>query len=118
MPFVKGASGNPKGRKKQTPEEKEERERFKALLKSSTVSALEAIIAISQDRYNKDRFNACRYLIDKAYGANTALLLDGAEDTSPIVIEVKACRKKQDEDWEDEWKANPDNDDLEFFEEE
>lgn len=36
----------------------------------------------------KDRFNACKYIIDKAYGANTAFLLDGTEDTAPTVIRI------------------------------
>lgn len=116
MPFVKGASGNPKGRKKQTPEEKEERERFKALLKSATVSALEAVIAISQDRYNKDRFNACKFIIEKAYGANTAFLMDGTEDTSPVMIVVKPYKQERDEDWDEALKASPDEDYLEWEE--
>ena len=33
-------------------------------------------------------FNACKYIIDKAYGANTAFLLDGTEDTAPTVIRI------------------------------
>lgn len=102
MPFRPGESGNPKGRPKQTPQQKEERDYFKKLLKSSTVSALESVIAISQDRYNKDRFNACRYLIDKAYGANTAFLMDDAEDTSPVYIVLRRSQQEQDEDWEAE----------------
>ena len=58
------------------------------MLKSSTVEALQSIIQIASDRYNKDRFNACKYIIDKAYGANTAFLLDGTEDTAPTVIRI------------------------------
>jgi hypothetical protein len=75
MPFEKGKSGNPKGRPKQTAEQKSQKEQFQRLLKSSTVEALQSIIQIASDRYNKDRFNACKYIIDKAYGANTAFLL-------------------------------------------
>lgn len=81
MPYAKGQSGNPKGRPKQTAEQKSQKEQFQRLLKSSTVEALQSIIQIANDRYNKDRFNACKYIIDKAYGANTAFLLDGTEDT-------------------------------------
>lgn len=112
MPFEKGRSGNPKGRPKQTAEQKSQKEQFRRLLKSSTVEALQSIIQIASDRYNKDRFNACRYIIDKAYGANTAFLLDGTEETTPIVIEVVPYGKQNedDEDWEQEWNNAPDND--------
>lgn len=102
MPFKPGKSGNAKGRPKQTSQQKEERDYFKTLLKSSTVAALESIIVISQDRYNKDRFNACRYLIDKAYGANTALLMEDIDDASPVFIVLRQSRQEQDEDWEAE----------------
>ena len=88
MPYAKGQSGNPKGRPKQTAEQKSQKEQFQRLLKSSTVEALQSIIQIASDRYNKDRFNACKYIIDKAYGANTAFLLDGTEDTAPTVIRL------------------------------
>lgn len=112
MPFEKGKSGNPRGRPRQTAEQKSQREQFQRLLKSSTVDALQSIIQIANDRYNKDRFNACRYIIDKAYGANTAFLLDGTEETTPIVIEVVPYGKQNedDEDWEQEWNNAPDDD--------
>ena len=102
MPYVKGQSGNPKGRPKLTEEQKSQKEQFKQLLKSSTVDALQSILQIANDRYNKDRFNACKYIIDKAYGANTAFLLDGEENV-PVVIEVVPFRKPDEEDWEQEW---------------
>ena len=88
MPFQKGLSGNKAGRPKLSQTQQEERERFKSILKSSTVSALESIIAISQDRHNKDRFNACRYIVDKAYGANVVILSEGVYESEPLVIEV------------------------------
>jgi hypothetical protein len=120
MPFEKGRSGNPKGRPKQTAEQKSQKEQFKKLLKSSTVEALQSIIQIASDRYNKDRFNACKYIIDKAYGANTAFLLDGTEETTPTVIKIAPCGKENEDwdkdDWEDEWNNAPD-DDLEEEEE-
>ncbi len=109
MPFEKGKSGNPKGRPKQSEEEKSQKEQFKKLLRSSTVTALESIIQIANDRYNKDRFNACKYLIDKAWGVNTAFLLDGTEETEPVVITVVPY-KQEDEDeeaWEREWNEAP-----------
>ena len=98
MPFEKGKSGNPKGRPRQTAEQKSQKEQFQRLLKSSTVDALQSIIQIANDRYNKDRFNACKYIIDKAYGANTAFLLDGTEDTAPTVIRIVPYGKEN-EDW-------------------
>ena len=63
-------------------------------------------------RYNKDRFNACKYIIDKAYGANTAFLLDGTEDTAPTVIRIVPYGKENEDwnedDWEEEWNNAPD----------
>lgn len=65
MPYAKGQSGNPKGRPKQTAEQKSQKEQFQRLLKSSTVEALQSIIQIANDRYNKDRFNACnKFLVN------------------------------------------------------
>lgn len=113
MPFEKGQSGNPCGRKKMTAEQKKERDRFQSLLRSSTVTALTNIIQIANDKYNKDRFKACAYLIDKAYGANTAFLLDGTEEQVPLVIKVQPYKNNSDEeDWEEEWNE-ADNEDLE-----
>ena len=101
MPYAKGQSGNPKGRPKQTAEQKSQKEQFQRLLKSSTVEALQSIIQIANDRYNKDRFNACKYIIDKAYGANTAFLLDGKENED-----------WNEDDWEEEWNNAPDENEV------
>ena len=114
MPYAKGQSGNPKGRPKQTAEQKSQKEQFQRLLKSSTVEALQSIIQIASDRYNKDRFNACKYIIDKAYGANTAFLIDGTEETAPTVIQIVPYGKEvkdedwNEDDWETEWNETPD----------
>lgn len=99
MSFEKGKSGNPRGRPKQTKEEKEQREQFKELLKSSTVDALKSIIVIANSKAHKDKFNACKYIIDKAYGAETALLIE--EEPEPIVIKVvsKLFDEEEEEDF-------------------
>lgn len=95
MAFEKGKSGNPKGRPKQTPEQKQEKEKFQELLQSATVDALKSIIAISNDKYNKNRLNACKYIIDKAYGSDTAFLVD-EEEGQPFIIEVRTRGKEDD----------------------
>ena len=51
MPYAKGQSGNPKGRPKQTAEQKSQKEQFQRLLKSSTVEALQSIIQIANQMY-------------------------------------------------------------------
>lgn len=88
MPFTKGQSGNPSGRQKATPEQKARQERFRSLLCASTVGALKTIISIAQGKTNKDRFNACKYIIDKAYGTNPALPFEIAAEQSPIAIRI------------------------------
>lgn len=110
MPFAKGVSGNKSGRPKQTPEEKEERERFKELLKSATVTALANIIQIANDKHSRDRFKANAYLIDKAYGNNAVFLSEGMEDIEPVQIIITPYHKEaenEDEDWGEE---DPDDD--------
>lgn len=101
MPFQKGESGNAGGRPKQTPEEREQREQFLALLGRSTVPALKSIIEIAADRRNRSRLAACKYIVDKAYGANAELLI-AAE---PVTIRVIPYEKPEDKEvWEpDDW---------------
>lgn len=101
MSFKKGVSGNPNGRRKQTEEEKQQREKFKALLSTSTVTALENIIQIANDKRHKDRFKACAYIVDKAYG-NMAFLLDGTEKESAVIIRVVPGGNDND-DFEEDW---------------
>ena len=99
MPFEKGKSGNPKGRPKQTDEQKQQKEQFKELLKTSTVTALKSIIQIANDESNKDRFNACKYIIDKSYGNNTSFLLDDNAELGPVVIKIVPYREQVEEEW-------------------
>jgi len=86
MAFQKGKSGNEKGRPKQTEEQKVERNRFRNLLKAATIPALENIIAIAFDEKSKDRFSACKFLIEKAYGANFVFLSEGEANELSIQI--------------------------------
>ena len=94
MPFEQGQSGNPKGRPKQTDKQKKEKERFTALLQGNTVSALESIIDIATSPKGKDRFNACRYIIDKAYGSEPMLLIN--DDDRNITIRIVKATSKDD----------------------
>lgn len=92
--YKKGISGNPKGRPKQTKEEKTQKEEFLKLLRSATVPALETIISIAMDSRDKNRLKAATYIIDKCYG-NAALLLE--ENDQQLKIEIVTHRV--DEDW-------------------
>ncbi len=101
MPFSKGQSGNIKGRPRQTAEQKEQKVWFKALLKEATVPALESIIAIASDEHNKDCLNACKYIIDKAYGAGAVLLTE--DNVEPFTIHIVRHSAIEKSAWEDEW---------------
>jgi len=98
MPFVKGESGNKNGRPKLSEEKKKQRDAFNALLLEATVPALKNIIAIANEPRNKDRFNACKFIIEKAYGNNPALI---DEDIEPIEIRIirQDYIKDESEDW-------------------
>lgn len=113
MAWAKGESGNKNGRPKLTDAEKQQKAEFQRLLKSSTVGALESIIQIANDRYNKDRFNACKFIIEKAYGANTAFLLDDSEEENkPLIVHVVPYKEDDEEDWntdEEDWEREWNN---------
>lgn len=117
--FEKGRSGNPLGRRRLTEEERCQKEEFKKLLSASTVSALQGIVQIANDRRHKDRLKACTYLVDKAYGSNTAFLLDGTEENAPVVIRVVPGEiGSNEDDWEQEWNEAPDEFEGEWDDEE
>ena len=104
MPFSKGQSGNPKGRPKQTQEQKNQKEKFRGLLQKATVPALQNIIEIANNQKNRDCLNACKYIIDKAFGANTTFLEDDAET---LIVKVIRCEPNTEnqmddiDDWEE-----------------
>jgi hypothetical protein len=103
MPFSAGTSGNKNGCPKITEEQKDNRSQFTSLLRENTVLALEVIVQIARDERNRDRFKACQFIIDKAYGTNTNFLIDDT-NVEPLTIHIVHSKSnKKIEDKDDDW---------------
>jgi len=100
VPFQKGQSGNSSGRPKQTPEQKGQNALFKSLIKQATVPALQGVIEIAGEIGNKDRLAACRYIIDKAYGANAVFVTNDEPITINIVRHISNDDETDDDGWD------------------
>ena len=98
MSWQKNQSGNPKGRKRLSEEEKQQKEYFLKMLKSSVPEALGVLLEImnNKDALNRDRLSCARVILERAYGSEPLLL--NAEDEDNIV-EIRIIRegKKTDE---------------------
>lgn len=92
MPWQKNQSGNPKGRKRLTEKEKEQKEEFVKLLKSSVPEALKILLEImhNENALSRDRIACARTILERAYG-NEPLLVSEDEDN---VVEIRIVREE------------------------
>lgn len=106
MPWQKEQSGNPKGRKRLSEEEKQNREEFNNLLKASTTEALEIILDIMRNTraLNRDRISCAKVILERAYG-NLPLLAETEDEDNVIEIRIVRADEKKDEEecTNDEW---------------
>lgn len=108
MSWQKNQSGNPKGRKRLSEEEKQQREDFVKLLKSSVPETLDILLEImrNENALNRDRISCARVILERAYG-NEPLLLSDEEDNN--ILEIRIIRGKEapeetdgtDREWEE-----------------
>lgn len=92
MPFVKGVSGNPKGRPPMDREIKEKLSKFGP-------KAMRVISELLDDVDPEIRFKAAREILDRLYGKprqQTALSVEGAEDGAPIVV-IRSAKEGKEE---------------------
>lgn len=87
-----------------TSEQAEERAKVQNLLRKATLPALESIIEIACNERHRDRFKACQFILDKAYGSNTSFLANDG-DSEPITINIVRGNpvkraENDDEDWD------------------
>lgn len=88
MPFQKGKSGNPNGRKPLSDTAKAEQKEFKQLLKESTPAAFQNILQIANNPRHLKQFEACKFILEKGYGIDPKLLLEEVAENEPIQIEI------------------------------
>lgn len=84
-PFAKGASGNPGGRAKRTPEELD----LIALCKDKTPLALDTIVKIMEKgEVEKNRLAAAQYVIDRAYGKAMQAVEMSGKDGGALTVQI------------------------------
>ena len=98
MPRQKNQSGNPKGRKKMTEEEKQKKEKFTQMLKASVPEALKILLEImcNVNALNRDRISCARVILERAYGS-TPLLLNAEKEDDFVEIRIIRERNESDE---------------------
>lgn len=91
MPWQQNQSGNPKGRKKLSEEEKQNKEKFTSLLKASVPEALKTLLEImhNPETLSRDRISCARTILEKAYGSVPLLVNEEEKDN---VLEIRVVR--------------------------
>ena len=92
MAFKKGQSGNPKGRRRQSEEEKNLKVEFIKQLKHYAPEALNTLFEIMQDTKSKDRLKAAQYIIEKTFG-NNFIAMEDENQEEEIVVRIIKCDK-------------------------
>ena len=93
MPFKKGESGNPSGRKPKSPELKE----VEALARSYSLEALEKLAEWMRSDNAKASSGASNAILDRAFGKPKQAIVGGDPEDNPIAlkfIELRAVQPK------------------------